>query len=222
MMIVTDGTRRDPRRVARAVRRAACAAAVLLASLLSTSAHAQPAPDRARVVAAIEAFRNVGKKMAESVGPLKGWAGFYSRGGRCWPDERSAQRPPGLWEKGQFALWSDEKYIYGMQLDASPAVFQYEYKFFRNVIGMDIYQLTRVDKLGAAAGADDAEWRLLAIGVPNPGDYGRLGIRIRPEFLARPDVNDLGLLSFCGDGNDGDAAMTNINFLERRLATLPK
>jgi hypothetical protein len=218
-------TRPAPRLIGHTVRRAATAA-LLFVSLLSASAQAQPAPDRAAILAAIEAYRDVGTKIAQSEGPFKNWAGFYSRGGRCEWNEKTAARPPGMWEKGQFVLWTDEKYLYGMQLDASPAIFQYEYKFFKNVIGMDIYQLTRVDKLGPAAGVDDAEWQLLGIGVPNPEDTGRLGIRITPQFLALPDVHELGWLTYCGpDGSSyhqEDPVEFSIQFLERRLAAIPR
>jgi hypothetical protein len=215
-----------PRLIGRTVQRAVTATVLLFVSLVSASAEAQPVPDRAGVVAAIEAYRDVSKKITQSEGPFKNWAGFYSRGARCEWNEKTAARPPGMWEKGQFVLWTDAKYLYGMQLDASPAVFQYEYTFFKNVIGMDIYQLTRVDTLGPAAGVDDAEWRLLGIGVPNPEDTGRIGIRITPQFLALPDVHELGWLTYCGPGGAGyhqeDPVEFSIQFLERRLAAMPK
>lgn len=207
----------------------AATATMLLASVLSASAQDQPAPDRARVVAAIEAYRGLEQKFEQSQGPFKEWTGFYSRGGRCEFNEQTAARPPGMWEKGQFALWSDENYLYGMQLDASPAIFQFQYRFLTSIIGMDVYQLTRVDHLGSAAGIDDAEWRLFGVGVPNPEDIGRLGIRITARFMTHPDVHELGWLTGCGRGGEGfdpivnqsDPLYFSIHFLQKRLATLP-
>jgi hypothetical protein len=225
-MTITVRSARRARLIGRAVRRAATATALLFLSLVSASAQTQLKPDHAGILAAIEAYRDVGKKISESKGPFKDWAGFYSRGGRCEWNEKTAARPPGMWEKGQFVLWTDEKYLYGMQLDASPAIFQYEYKFFKNVIGMDIYRLTRVDELGPAAGVDDVEWRLLGVGVPNPEDTGRLGIRITPQFLGLPDVHDLRWLTYCGPGGSSyhqdDPVGFSIEFLKRRLATMPE
>jgi hypothetical protein len=212
-----------------AIRYFASAVFALLASLAVVHAQDQPATERQRVLDAIEAYRNVGQKIAGSQGAFKDWMGFYSRGARCEFDEHTAQRPPGLWEKGQFVLWSDDTYLYGMQLDANGAVFQFEYRFLKNVIGMDVYELTRVDQLGAAAGIDDAEWKLLGVGVPNPDDIGRLGIRITPKFMAYPDVHALGWLTYCGPGGtpaalnmESDPDDFSIGFLQKRLAALPK
>jgi hypothetical protein len=205
------------------------AIALILASL-PVSAHAQDqsTPQRQRVLDAIEAYRDVGQKIEQSQGPFKDWMGFYSRGGRCEFDEGAAGRLPGMWEKGQFVLWSDDKYLYGMELDASPAVFQFEYRFLKNVIGMDVYELTRVDQLGPAAGVDDTEWKLFGVGVPNPDDIGRLGIRITPKFMAYPDVHQLGWLTYCGPGGtpaalnmNSDPVDFSIRFLQKRLAALP-
>ena len=207
----------------------AAVGAMLLASLLSASAQSQPAPDRARVLAAIDAYKGLKEKFDQSSGPFKNWAGFYSRGGRCEFNETTAERPAGLWEKGQFALWTDDKYLYGMQLDASPTIFQFEYKLDSTVIGIDIYQLTRVDHLGAAAGIDDAEWRLFGVGVPNPDDIGRIGIGITPKFMAYPDVHNLHWLTYCGPGDKGmdpildreNPLYFSLHFLQQRLAGMP-
>jgi hypothetical protein len=68
--------------------------------------------------------------------------------------------------------------------------------------------------------------RLLGVGVPNPEDTGRLGIRITPQFLALPDVHELGWLTYCGPGGSSyhqdDPVGFSIQFLERRLATMPR
>jgi len=207
----------------------AIAVIALLASLVAARAQDQSTPQPQRVLDAIEAYRDVGQKIAQSQGPFKDWMGFYSRGGRCEFDEHTAERPAGMWEKGQFVLWSDDKYLYGMQLDASPAVFQFEYRFLKSVIGMDVYELTRVDNLGPAAGVDDTEWKLFGVGVPNPEDIGRLGIRITPQFMAYPDVHQLGWLTYCGPGGtpaalnmESDPVDFSIRFLQKRLATLSK
>jgi hypothetical protein len=213
----------------RAVRHAATAVVVLLASLAPASSQGQSIPDRARLLAAIETYRGIGQKFAQSSGPLAGFMGFYSRGYRCEFHETTAERPPGLWEKTQYALWADDKYLYGMTLDASPAVFQFEYRFVRNVIGMDIYEMTRVDKLGAAAGINDTEWRLLGFGLPSVSDATRIGIRIPPDFMASPDVHAIGWMTTCGRGGEGSDAIINpldplgfsIRFLQKRVASTP-
>jgi hypothetical protein len=70
--ITGRSTRRAPRLIGCTVRRAATAAALLFASLVSVGAQAQLTPDRAGILAAIEAYRDVGKKIAESKGPFKG------------------------------------------------------------------------------------------------------------------------------------------------------
>jgi hypothetical protein len=220
---------RHPQPIRRTARRAATAAAVLLAALASAGSQGQSTPDRARTLAAIEAYRNVGQKFEQSTGPFKDWAGFYSRGYRCEFNETTAARPPGVWEKIQLALWTDDNYLYGMTLDASPAVFQFAYKHAQTVIGIDIYQLTRVDTLGAAAGIDDAEWRWLGIGVPGADDSSRMGIRITPEWFAYPDVHTIGVMTPCGRGGTGmdpildpdNPVNFSIRFLQKRLATLP-
>jgi hypothetical protein len=208
-------------------------ALVIAAALPVRVAYAQqpttsaPTPERARLTAAIDAYRGVPQKFEQSTGPFANFMGLYSRGYRCEYDETSAQRQPGMWEKTQFALWSDDRFLYGMDLDASPAVFQFQYHFLQNVIGADIYQMTRVDQLGAAAGIDDKDWQMIGIGIPNPEDYGRIGLRITPKFLAYPDVHAIGWLSYCGRGeSDGYGRYSpldsDIRFLQRKLDALPQ
>jgi hypothetical protein len=202
---------------------AAAAAVVLLGSLVSASGQASP-PDRARTLAAIEAYRGIKQKFEQSSGPLARYMGFYSRGYRCEFNETTAGRPPGMWEKTQYALWADEKYLYGMTLDASPAVFQFEYRFKQNVLGMDVYELTRVDQLGAAGGIDTPEWQLLGFGFDDV-----IALRIPTQFLSTPDVHAVGWMTTCGQGSAGtDPFLDQPNpiyfstrFLQKRLATLP-
>jgi hypothetical protein len=207
----------------------AASAAILLATL--TLAHAQdqsapPTPQRQQLLDSIAAYRGVQQKFEQSTGPFANFMGLYSRGYRCEYDETAAQRPPGVWEKSQFALWSDDKFLYGMELDSSPAVFQFQYRFLQNVIGADIYEMTRVDQNGASAGIDDSEWRLVGFGIPNPEDYTRIGIRIKPGFLTYPDVHAIGWLSACGRG-ERDAydrfspLDIDISFLQHRLDAMP-
>jgi hypothetical protein len=217
---------------------AALIAVVLLASLVPTHAQDtrqdiaqdikqdQTTPQRQHLLDAIAAFRGTPQKFEQSTGQMANFMGLYSRGYRCEYDPTSAERRPGVWEKTQFALWSDDKYLYGMELDASPTVFQFQYRFLRNVIGADMYEMTRVDQNGAAAGIDDNDWRLIGIGIPNPDDYGRIGIRIKPEWLNYPDVHAIGWLSYCGRGeSDGygryNPLESDISFLQHRLDTLP-
>lgn len=205
---------------------AAVIAVVLLASLVSTHAQDQTTPQRQQLLDAIAAFRGVPQKFEQSTGPFANFMALYSRGYRCEYDETAAQRPPGVWEKGQFALWSDDKFLYGMELDSSPVVFQFQYRFLKNVIGADIYEMTRVDQNGAAAGIDDSEWRLVGFGIPNPEDYTRIGIRMKPDWLNYPDVHTIGWLSACGRG-ERDAydrfspLDIDISFLQHRLDALP-
>ena len=185
-----------------------------------------PTPERQRLLDAIAAYRGLPEKFEQSTGPLAGYMGLYSRGYRCEYDEKTAARQPGMWEKTQFALWADDKYLYGMDLDASPAVFQFAYRYLQTVIGADIYAMTRVDQLGPAAGIDDKDWQMVGFGIPNPEDYTRIGIGITPKFLAYPDVHAIGRLSACGRG-ESDAygrfspLDIDIGFLQRRLDALP-
>jgi hypothetical protein len=211
--------------VRRVALRLAAAGIVSLAAL--APGHAQSpfaAQRRAQVMAAIETYRGAQQKFEQSSGPLAPYAGLYSRGYRCEYDERAAGRLPGMWEKTQFALWSDDKRFYEMQLDASPAVFEFEYKLLQDVIGADLYEMKRVDSFGPATGIDDAEWRIVGFGIPNPDDVGRIGIRIPPDFFTHPDVRTVSKLTLCGRGGDGgfrDPLTSAVGFLQRRLATLP-
>jgi hypothetical protein len=215
------------------VLRRSIAALVIAAALPVRVAYAQEpttpmlTPERARLTAAIDAYGGVQKKFEQSTGPFANFMGLYSRGYRCEYDETSAQRQPGMWEKTQFALWSDDKFLYGMTVDASPAVFQLQYRFLQNVIGADIYQMTRVDQLGATAGIDDKDWQMIGIGIPNPEDYGRIGLRITQKFLDYPDVHAIGELSYCGRGEyDGygryNPLESDVRFLQRKLDALPQ
>jgi hypothetical protein len=212
----------------RTIRYIGTAAIILFASLVSTHGQDQSAQQRARILEAIEAYRGVQQKFEQSRGSLAGFAGFYSRGYRCEYNEKTAGRPPGLWEKTQFALWFDEKSLYGMQLDSSPAVFQFEYRFLQNVIGTDMYQMTRVDHLGSAAGIDDSEWRIVGFGIPNPQDVTRIGIHIPADFFTHPDVHAISPLTTCGRGGPDkvfidptDPLDVALRILQRRLATTP-
>jgi hypothetical protein len=207
-------------------------ALVIAAALPVRAAYAQQPttrapPERARLTAAIEAYRGVQQKFEQSTGPLADSMGLYSRGYRCEYDETSAQRQPGMWEKTQFALWSDDKFLYGMELDSSPAVFQFQYRFLRNVIGADVYQMSRVDQLGATAGIDDKDWQMVGFGIPNPDDYTRIGIHITQKFLDYPDVHAIGWLSSCGRGETDAYGRyspldSDIRFLQRKLDALPQ
>jgi hypothetical protein len=209
---------------------AASVVVILLAALTSTRAQDQttpPTPERAQLQAAIDAYHGMQQKFEQSTGPFADYMGLYSRGYRCEYDETSAERPPGVWAKTQFALWSDDKSLYGMELDASPNVFQFQYKFLQNVIGADVYAMTRVDQNGAAAGIDDNEWRLVGFGIPNPDDYTRIGIRMKPDWLSYPDVHAIGWLSYCGRGEyDGygrySPLESDVNFLQHKLDALPQ
>jgi hypothetical protein len=208
-----------------------CAASAIVLSASLASAHAQdqttpPTLQRQQLSDAIAAYHDLPQKFEQSTGPFANFMGLYSRGYRCEVDETSAQRPPGVWAKTQFALWSDDNSLYGMELDASPTVFQFQYKFLKTVIGTDVYQMTRVDQNGAAAGIDDNEWRLVGFGIPNPEDYTRIGIRMKPGWLDYPDVHAVGWLSACGRGeSDGynryNPLDIDISFLQRKLGALP-
>ena len=121
-------------------------------------------------------------------------------------------------------------YLYGMTLDASLAVFQFAYRYAQTLIGIDIYELTRIDKLGAAAGIDDADWHLLGIGVPDADDPSRIGIQHHAGIpWPTPDVHNVGLLTPAARGSDGfdpiidqaNPVNFSIRFLQKRLATLP-
>jgi hypothetical protein len=227
-MVVGHRAAHHPEPTRRTAQRTAIAAIALLASLAAASGQARP-PDRERTLAAVEVYRGIRQKFEQSTGPLADYAGFYSRGGRCEFNERTAARPPGMWEKTQYALWFDDKYLYGMTLDASPAVFQLEYQPVPNRFGWGIYQMTRVDRLGAAAGIDDSEWRLLvfddahAIGGPD------IGLRLPPDFPTNPDVTMIGHATSCGRGSDGmdpileqaNPIYFSIQFLRKRLASTP-
>jgi hypothetical protein len=200
----------------------------LLASL-ATAGGQVPPPDRARTLAAIEAYRGVRQKFEQSTGPIADYAGFYSRGGRCEFNEKTAARPPGMWEKTQYALWFDDKYLYGMTLDASPAVFQFAYTPVPNQLGWGIYRMTRVDTLGAAAGIDETEWKMLVFDGVNTIDGPDIGLRLPPDFATNPNVTIIGHATGCGRGSDGvdpildqgNPIYFSINFLKKRLANLP-
>ena len=219
-------------RIATSTTCAASAVLVLLASLAFAHAQdqvqvrVQTTPQRQQLLDAIAAYNGAQQKFEQSTGPFADFMGLYSRGNRCEYDETSAERPPGVWAKTQFALWSDDKYLYGMELDASPNVFQFQYKFLKTVIGADVYQMTRVDQLGTAAGIDDSEWQLVGFGIPNPNDYTRIGIRMKPGWLSYPDVHAIGWLSYCGRGEyDGygrySPLESDVNFLRHKLDALP-
>jgi len=200
----------------------------LVASLATASAQVPP-PDRARTLAAIEAYQGVRQKFEQSTGPIADYAGFYSRGGRCEFNEKTAARPPGMWEKTQYALWFDDKYLYGMTLDASPAVFQFAYRPVPNQIGWALYDMTRVDTLGAAAGIDAAEWKMLVFDGVHTIDGPDIGLRLPPDFATNPDVTVIGHATGCGRGDDGmdpvldraNPIYFSINFLKKRLASMP-
>ncbi len=220
--------RHHPEQSRRTAQRAAIAAIALLASIATATGQAAP-PDRARTLAAIEAYRGIRQKFERSTGPLADYAGFYSRGGRCEFNQRTAARPPGMWEKTQYAVWFDDKYLYGMTLDASPAVFQFEYRSVPNRFGWGIYQMTRVDKLGAAAGIDDSEWKLLVFDGAHEIGGPDIGLRLPADFATNPNVTIIGHATGCGRGDDGmDPILDRANpmyfsmqFLRHRLASMP-
>jgi hypothetical protein len=200
----------------------------LIASLATANAQVPPS-DRARTLAAIESYRGVRQKFEQSSGPLAAYAGFYSRGNRCEFNEKTAARLPGMWEKTQYAVWFDDKYLYGMTLDASPAVFRFAYKFVPNELGWGIYQMTRVDTLGAAAGIDDTEWKMLVFDGVDTTDGPDIGLRLPPDFATNPNVTIIGHATGCGRGNDGmdpvldrgNPIYFSMSFLKKRLAAMP-
>jgi hypothetical protein len=205
------------------------AAALALLGPLATASAQVPPPDRARTLAAIEAYRGVRQKFEQSTGPLAAYAGFYSRGNRCEFNEKTAARPPGMWEKTQYAVWFDDKYLYGMTLDASPAVFRFAYTPVPNKLGWGIYRMTRVDTLGAAAGIDETEWKMLVFDGVDTIDGPDIGLRLPPDFATNPNVTIIGHATGCGRGSggmdpvldQGNPIYFSMNFLKKRLATMP-
>ena len=171
-----------------------------------------------RLVHAIDAWRDVPNKLAKSTGPLKAYAGIYSRGHRC--EIMPGPKPEHIWVKAQFVLWTDEEHLYGMQLKSSPAVFQFAYAFLWERVGARFYRLTRLDGQGEAAGVVDQEWHILGVDMPRANGK-RLGINIPDDFAARPDVHAVTPLTLCSGDDQKMALDSAIGDLRYRLSALP-
>jgi hypothetical protein len=92
-----------------------------------------------------------------------------------------------------------------------------------------IYQMTRVDTLGAAAGVDEIEWKMLVFDGAHTIDGPSIGLRLPPDFATNPNVAIIGYATGCGRGGDGmdpvldraNPVYFSIKFLKKRLANMP-